>query len=127
MNKLKKIILAVLCVICVIALTPNTAKAEQKTYWNTNGNKKYIKRYTYDIDKLTPDKFVSTFTYNASKNNMQGNIVYGSFQVKASSEKDAQKKIASYIKKVKTTKNNKYGLSFGLEPLEPYDVAPLSA
>lgn len=114
MKKLKKIILAVLCVVCVISLTPNTAKAEQKTYWNTL-SKKYIKYCTYDIDKLTPDKFVSTFTYNASKNNMQGNIVYGSFQVKASSEKDAKKKIASYIKKVKTTKNNKYGLSFGLD------------
>lgn len=121
MKKLKKIILAVLCVVCVIALTPNTAKAEQKTYWNTL-SKKYIKYCTYDIDNLTPDEFVTQLIYNGLKNDMKGNIVFGSFQVKASSEKDAQKKIASYIKKVKTTKNNKYGLSFGLEPLEPYDM-----
>ena len=69
MKKLKKIILAVLCVVCVIALTPNTAKAEQKTYWNTL-SKKYIKYCTYDIDKLTPDSFIASFLADGALNDI---------------------------------------------------------
>lgn len=120
MFSLKKLGVTIALSLGMILTLPSTTKAAD-SYWTT-GEEKYIKHCTYDIDKLTPDSFIASFLADGALNDIQGNIVYGSLRVKASSEKDAQKKIASYIKKVKTTKNNKYGLSFGLEPLEPYDM-----
>lgn len=114
MFSLKKLGVTLGLCLGVILAVPSTVKAATENYWTTDGNKRYTSNVIYMIDDLTPDEFVRLAIANGSKADMQGKVIYATLQFKASSEKDAEKKIDDYVAKVKKAPSNRYGLSFGL-------------
>ena len=103
-NVFKKMILTAALVVTTLVVFPTNAEAKTKTL-------------TYNIDKITADKFCKDVQAQGKSAIFAGGkdkykIV---MTVKASSVKDGRAKVKKFAKKVMTADSNKYGLSYGVQ------------
>ena len=103
-NVFKKMILTAALVVTTLVVFPTNAEAKTKTL-------------TYNIDKITADKFCEDVQAQGKSAIFAGGkdkykIV---MTVKASSVKDGRAKVKKFAKKVMTADSNKYGLSYGVQ------------
>ena len=106
-NLVKKLVLSILVACTVITAIPVTnAHAEIKPYM------KY-KQLWIDLDKTTPEKYISLVHKYGKKGIKEKVQYYLGFKVKAKTDKQVIKKVNNFDKRVMKAKNNKYGISMG--------------
>ena len=107
MKKFKKTILTIMLLFAALVLVkPEIAEAKTITK-------------TYDIDKVSVDKILAEINTNGKVGVMfskDKNIFKIKLTTKAKSEKEGIKKMKAFASKVKKSKNNKYGFSYGVKP-----------
>lgn len=106
MKMIKKILLTLVLVVGTLVLVPTSAEAKTITK-------------TYDIDKVSVDKILAEINTNGKVGVMfskDKNIFKIKLTTKAKSEKEGIKKMKDFASKVKKSKNNKYGFSYGVKP-----------
>lgn len=112
-NLLKKLVLGILVATTIITAVPvQNVKAEVKPY-------KKHKQLWVDMDKTTPEKYVSMLYKYGKKGIKEKTHYYIGLKYKAKTYKQAIKKQNAFAKKCMKVKQNKYGLSFGIM----YDTA----
>lgn len=107
MKNFKKTILTIMLLFAALVLVkPEIAEAKTITK-------------TYDIDKVSVDKILAEINTNGKVGVMfskDKNIFKIKLTTKAKSEKEGIKKMKAFASKVKKSKNNKYGFSYGVKP-----------
>lgn len=106
---LKNLVLGILIICTVITAVPviNT-QAEIKPYTK-------IKQLWFDIDKITPEKYIDMVYKYGKKGIKERTHYYLGLKMNTKTDDETINKFYKFTKKIVKAKNNKYGISMGIE------------
>ena len=114
---LKNLVLGILIICTMITAVPVTnTHAEIKPY------KKY-KQLWIDIDKITPEKYIDMVYKYGKKGIKERTHYYLGLKMNTKTDDETINKFYKFTKKIVKAKNNKYGISMGIELDDVTDFA----